>query len=127
MCYKINDSAFAYKVCDYPLTSIAINTKGDKLLVGDESGKVSVIKLSKSFYVVNDNEYKKEFLGKLFDRESTREKNIEVILKKKNLPIKDESAKLTKQEQLIKDKIKNIESLYIPFVNEIFHYEGRKE
>ena len=127
MCYKINDSAFSYKVCDVPLTSIAVNYKGDKLLIGDESGKVSVIKLSKSFYVVSDNEYKKEFLGKLFDRESTREKNIEIILKKRNLPIKDETAKLTKQEQQIKDRIKNIESLYMPFVSEIFNLEDHQK
>lgn len=123
ICYKINDSAFSYKVCDFPLTSISINAKGDKLIVGDEDGKVSLIKLSKSFYVVSDIENKREFINKMFEREASREKMIDGILKKKVQVGKEDTAQQAKKEQLIKEKIRSIEEEYIPFVNKIFQGE----
>lgn len=120
LCYKINESAFSYKVSESSLTTICLNMKGDKLMVGDEEGKVSLIKLSKSFYSQHDNENKKDFINKLFDREANREKSLELMLKKKGMPVKEDLQKLTKQEQTIKDKIKKIENDYIPFVNKMF-------
>jgi hypothetical protein len=97
---------------------MALNLRGDRLLVGDEEGKVSLLKLSKSFYSQHDNENKKDFINKFFDREANREKNLETLLKKKG-PVK-EDLKTNKQEIVIKEKIKRIEEEYIPFVNKIF-------
>jgi dynein intermediate chain 2 len=119
LCYKMNEPTFSYKVCDSPLTSICLNSKGDKLIVGDEDGKIYIIKLSKSFYVQNDVDIKKEFLNNLFEREVTREKNIEAGAKKK-VPAKDETAKLLKQEQTIKERIKKIDQDYADFITKIF-------
>jgi dynein intermediate chain 2 len=121
LCYKINDPAFAYKVSDTGLTSIAVNLKGDRLLVGDEEGKVSLVKLSKSFYSQDNTEYKKDFINKLFDRESAREKMVENIVKKKLNPGKDDQTKQLKMEQMVKERIRRIEEEYLPFVNGIFH------
>lgn len=100
---------------------MAISNKGDKLIVGDENGKISLLKLSKSFYTVSDNDFKKDFLGKMFEREVNREKNIEQNLKKKQAPVKDDSKKLANQEQTIKDKIKKIEEDYLPFVSRLLN------
>ena len=56
LCYKLNETSFSYKVTDCSLTTMALSNKGDKLLVGDEEGKVSLVKLSQSFYVANSKE-----------------------------------------------------------------------
>ena len=123
VCYKTNEYAFSYKIGDVALTSIAINNKGDKLIVGDDVGKVSLLKLSKSFYDESDNKNKKLFIDGLIDRESKREKDIDILLKKKNVQIKDDSVKIAKQEKAIRDKLHNIEISYIPFANEILNRE----
>jgi dynein intermediate chain 2 len=115
LCYKINESTFTYKVCDSALTSICITTKGDKLIIGDEEGKIYLLKLSKSFYSQADIENKKEYINKLFERELAREKYIESLGKKKG-PVKDDSAKIAKQEQMIKERIKKIDEEYTNFL-----------
>jgi len=115
LCYKTNESTFAYKVCDSALTSICLNTKGDKLIVGDEEGKVYQIKLSKSFYSQHDVENKKDYLAKPFEREVLREKFIDTLGKKKVL-LKDDATKIAKQEQVIKDKVKKIDEEYSNFI-----------
>ena len=119
--YKTNDVAFSYKIGDEPLTCSAINAKGSKIAVGDEEGKISIVKLSKSFYHIASEsaatKLKKEFITKMFERETAREKSLEI--KKKGKEAKDETNKQSKQEQLIKDKIRKIEEQYLPFVNSI--------
>jgi len=119
LCYKINEPAFSLKVSESALTSIAINNLGDSLIIGDEAGKVYLLELSDSFKSKHDDENKKNFINSMFDREALREKAIEVVLKKRTIPVKDDSARLVKQEQQIKEKIRRIEENYLPFVNEL--------
>lgn len=127
LCYKINEPAFAYKVCDSPITSLSINVKGDKLVVGDEEGKVYLIKLSKSFYSQHDVENKKDYINKLFERELAREKNIENSLKRKGVPGKDDTAKILRQEQLVKERIRRIDESYATMVGGILDKPILKE
>jgi len=99
---------------------MTINTKGDKLIVGDEEGKVYLLKLSKSFYSQVDLENKKEYINKLLERELAREKYIESLGKKKG-PVKDDTAKITKQEQIIKERIRKIDEEYSSFLTGMFN------
>ena len=94
------------KISESSLTSIAVNNSGDRLIIGDESSRVYLIELSDSFKSRHDEENKKNFLNNYLDREAQREKSIEVLLKRKLIPVKDDSVRLLKQEQNIKDKIK---------------------
>jgi dynein intermediate chain 2 len=116
ICYKINEPAFSYKVCNSNIISIALNSKGNKLLVGDEEGRVHLIKLSESFYSQYDIENKKEFISKLLERENARERALDV----KKKPIKEDLNKHSKQEQLIKEKINKIEQEYYPYLSKVF-------
>ena len=53
----------------------------------------------------------------MFERELNREKNIEQILKKKlTVQVVDDRAEI-KLEKLVKERIKKIEMVYLPFVN----------
>ena len=107
------------KISESSLTSIAINNNADRLIIGDESGRVYLIELSDSFKSKHDDEKKKDFLNNYLEREALREKSIEVLLKRKQIPVKDESARILKEEKNIKEKIKKIEERYLPFVNEL--------
>ena len=106
LCYKLNETSFSYKVTDCSLTTMALSNKGDKLLVGDEEGKVSLVKLSQSFYVANSKEetdLKKNNLNKLFEREQAREKALTTA---KKIQHKKEQGPSNKQEEMLKQKIK---------------------
>jgi hypothetical protein len=121
ICYKLNETVFSGKVTDYPITSIAINKEGDKLFVADEEGKVSMLKLSKSFYEQTQLQKttSQAFLNTMFEREVNKEKSIEILIerkKKKGVP-KDDAAKQAKQEQQLKERLKQIEMDYMSFVN----------
>lgn len=126
--FKTQEPIFSQKISETPLTSMSINIKGDKIILGDDDGIVYLLKLSKSFYEMIDQENKKNIevnnLNLMLEREVLREKGIEQILKKKSIPPKDESAKIIKLEQEIQKKIATIDESYIPFVNEILHRDG---
>ena len=62
------------------MTSISVNNNGDRLIIGDESGRVYLIELSDSFRSRHDEENKKNFLNNYRDREAQREKSIEVLI-----------------------------------------------
>lgn len=59
-----------------------INKDGDKILIGDEDGKVSLVKLSKSFYSISSNSVKAKqaFLNSFLEREVNKEKAIDALL-----------------------------------------------
>ena len=119
LCYKINETTFEYKVTDASLTTMSLSTKGDKLLVGDEAGIVSLIKLSKSFYVMADKEeldLKKNNLNKFFEREQTKEK---VLTTQKKAPPPKENVNLEKQKAAQDAKIREIEEAYMKWVVEL--------
>ena len=119
LCYKINETTFEYKVTDASLTTMSLSSKGDKLLVGDEAGIVSLIKLSKSFYVMADKEevdMKKNNLNKFFEREQTKEK---VLTTQKKAPPPKENVNLDKQKAAQDAKIREIEEAYMKWVVEL--------
>ena len=119
LCYKINETTFEYKVTDASLTTMSLSSKGDKLLVGDEAGIVSLIKLSKSFYVMADKEeldMKKNNLNKFFEREQTKEK---VLTTQKKAPPPKENVNLEKQKAAQDAKIREIEEAYMKWVVEL--------
>ena len=104
LCYKLNDTTFSYKVTDLSLITMSLNVKGDKLLVGDEEGKVYLIKLSKSFYDCSNKaevDNKKNMLNKLFEREQTKEK---MLTTTKKMIQKNEGTNKTKE---FRDEIAN--------------------
>jgi Na+/phosphate symporter len=118
LCYKLNDTNFSYKVTDLSLTTMSLNVKGDKLLVGDEDGKVYLIKLSKSFYDCSNKtevDNKKNMLNKLFEREQTKEK---MLTTTKKMIQKNEGTNLEKLEKIKQEKIKEIDDLYKKYTKE---------
>lgn len=124
LCYKLNEPCFSYKVTDAALTTMAISMRGDKLLVGDEEGKVSLVKLSESFYVQpnkDDLEVKKNNLGKFFDNEQAKEKLLTTV---KKVPMKKEN--VVNKEKLEKEKQQRIDDITNEYLNYISVITGKK-
>ena len=106
---------------------MSLSAKGDKLLVGDEEGKVSLIKLSKSFYDTSNKaevDNKKNILNKLFEREQTKEKMLTTV---KKIPPPKEGMKPEKIEQIKQQKIKEIEEKYLECTKEFREEENKPE
>jgi len=89
--YRQNEVAYSHKASDAPLSSIAVNANGKYVTVGDKNGTVSLLQVCDSLAIQQSNE-KLAILG-MFERESKREKNLELRSK--------ELAK--KQQQISKD------------------------
>jgi hypothetical protein len=121
ICYKVNETIFSSKVTDFSITSMVLSKEGDKLFIADEEGKVSMLKLSKSFYEQTQVQKttNQAFLNSMFDREVNKEKSIEILIerRKKKGAVKDDTVKLAKQEQQLKERLKQIEVDYMNFVN----------
>lgn len=57
----------------------------------------------------------------MFEREVSREKNIEQILKKKAIVVVVDNKGELKLEKNINERIKKIDQNYIPFINNLFN------
>lgn len=60
ICYKTKDYIFSQKISESALACMAINLKGDKMIIGDDDGLVSLVKLSKAFYETDNLEVEKK-------------------------------------------------------------------
>ena len=78
--HRQNEVAYSHKVSDVALSSISIegNTQGGGKLVavGDVNGTVSLLEVCDSLAILQQNE--KSIVNAMFERETKREKNLEV-------------------------------------------------
>lgn len=76
--YKQNEPIFTTKVYEHGITSVSIQHHGKYIAVGSEQGTTSVLELSSALYHSPPDE--KLNIQNMFDRETKREKNLEVRL-----------------------------------------------
>ena len=95
--YRQNEVAYSQKISDAVLTSIRIN--GSMAAVGDADGNVNMISLCRSLHDASLNTKEKEIMGNVFERETRREKSLDVA---KRLGEKMQKPKVAVQN---KDKI----------------------
>lgn len=72
--YRQNECAYSQKISDSPLTSISVNQ--GMCAIGDAEGTVSIMQLGKPLYEIANKE--KEVMVSTFDRETRREKNLQI-------------------------------------------------
>ncbi|KEP64338.1 UNVERIFIED_CONTAM: dynein intermediate chain, putative [Hammondia hammondi] len=73
--YRQNEVTFQHKVSDAALWSIAVQSQGQHVAVGDSDGAVTLLELCDGLHIPGANE--KVAVGQIFERETRREKNIE--------------------------------------------------
>jgi dynein axonemal intermediate chain 2 len=74
--YKQNDPVFSTKVGDCELTSVSVHKAGRLVAVGSADGTTSILEISDSLALPQPNE--KQSLQVMFERETKREKNLEI-------------------------------------------------
>jgi len=96
--FKQNDPIFSTKVYDAGISSVSIQHHGKLVAVGSEEGTTSVLELSSALYHSPHEE--KTNIANMFERETKREKNLEVRLIQKRREQKEkERAAGTVQEE----------------------------
>ena len=77
--------AFEHKVSDYALTKVSLQEAhhgGSIAAIGDACGTVTLMQLSEPLYISQNRDREKEAMAAIFERESRREKTLEVAKKK---------------------------------------------
>lgn len=129
---KQNAPTFSAKIGDYSISSIAVQSGGKLLACGSEEGTTSVLQLSSALCDLQPNE--KNMMSDLCERETKREKNLEMRMIQKNREIKEkarEAAQVKVEfdadaewDEIQQQKIKEAEDL---FFEKIKKNEGEEE
>jgi len=77
--YRMNEVSLSQKVSDSALTSLSVQAGGSLAAVGDSDGVITLLQLCDGLVQMGPNE--KNIIGHMFDRETKREKSLELIKK----------------------------------------------
>mmetsp|Transcript_1257 Transcript_1257/g.2798 ORF Transcript_1257/g.2798 Transcript_1257/m.2798 type:complete len:574 (-) Transcript_1257:687-2408(-) len=82
--YRMNAVSLTQKVSDHAITSMAMQSQGELLAMGDSNGIITLMQLCDGLIQMQPNE--KGYVGAIFDRETKREKNLEALKKAQKQP-----------------------------------------
>jgi dynein intermediate chain 2 len=89
--YKQNDPSLTVQVTDKALTSINVQDTGRLVTVGAADGSTTLLELCEGLVVPQPNE--KQGVGQMFERETKREKNLELRARELKLKAKRDGGK----------------------------------
>jgi dynein intermediate chain 2 len=98
--YKQNEPCFSTKVCESGLTCLRVQGSGKLVALGGEDGTTTVVELSSGLSDMQHNE--KALMTSVFERETRREKNLEVRSVQRQRELK-EKQKLENAEHVLFD------------------------
>lgn len=90
--YRLNEVSLSQKVSESPLSSMSVQAGGSLAAVGDANGTITLLQLCDGLIAPGPNE--KNIIGQMFDRETKREKSLELIKKQAGQGKKDEKTNL---------------------------------
>lgn len=131
--YRQNEVAYSHKIEDTSLSSIAIHSEGKYAAVGDVNGTVSLLELCDSLATPQPKE--KASINAMFERETRREKNLEVRereIRRTNAleeerKKKEAEAKQCNDEEELQEILKKIDEEFLALRNERNGEETTKE
>jgi len=85
--YRMNEVSLSQKVSDSALTSLSVQAGGSLAAVGDADGVITLMQLCEGLVHPGPNE--KNIIGHMFERETKREKSLELIKKQGSATKKD--------------------------------------
>nr|CEL64969.1 TPA: dynein intermediate chain, putative [Neospora caninum Liverpool] len=107
--YRQNEVTFQHKVSDAALWSIAVQSQGQHVAVGDSDGAVTLLELCDDLHIAGSNE--KVAVGHIFERETRREKNIEQSRRQAEARRSEEKSAASKAAEPAKGKLSAPETL----------------
>jgi dynein intermediate chain 2 len=125
--YRQNDMAYSHKVGEFGLASVSVQgnaqSGGRLVAVGDVGGTVSLLELCESLAVGQPKE--KQAIASMFERETKREKNLEVRerdLKRKQQQSSGDDGEADKAEdgkdQKMEDLLKKVDAAFLTMIKE---------
>merc|ERR1719478_2127373 len=97
--YRMNEVSLSQKVSDSALTSLSMQAGGSLSAVGDSDGVITLLQLCDGLVQMGPNE--KNIIGQMFDRETKREKSLELIKKQGSATKKDNKDGIGAQDIVI--------------------------
>lgn len=94
--YKHNAPCYTTKVCEQPLCSISVQQDGSLIALGSKDGSVSVLRISKGLSKQQPGE--KAAIAAMFERETRREKNLDMRLIQRKAREKEKARQLKDQK-----------------------------
>merc|ERR1719262_1647143 len=88
--YRMNEVSLSQKVSDSALTSLSVQAGGSLAAVGDADGVITLLQLCDGLVHMGPNE--KNIIGQMFERETKREKSLELIKKQGSNVKRDKDA-----------------------------------
>merc|ERR1719401_2473730 len=85
--YRMNEVSLSQKASDSALTSLSVQAGGSLAAVGDSEGVITLMQLCDGLVQMGPNE--KNIIGHMFERETKREKSLELIKKQGSAAKKD--------------------------------------
>lgn len=121
--YKQNDPVFSTKVGDQPLTAIKVHAQGRLVALGAQDGSATILQISNGLSEQQPNE--KQSITQMFERETKREKNLELRLNQKKREANqgqrknvDTSASSTKSDEKLDALLKQVESDFFRLIED---------
>jgi len=109
--HKHSDPVFSTKVGDTPITSIRVHGKGSLVAIGSEDGTTTILEMGSPLVDMQSNE--KQAITHMLERETKREKNLEIRnnLKKREKQNADKKSKSNAAPVSSKDDARAAEAI----------------
>ncbi|PNH11272.1 Dynein, intermediate chain, flagellar outer arm [Tetrabaena socialis] len=106
--YKHNEPTLTVQVSDLPLTAFAVQESGSTVAVGTSDGCTSILQLSQGLSEAAPTE--KSSINAMFERETTREKNLEKAMKEAKVKARKEQARRDEvMDHVTEEQLKQLE------------------
>jgi dynein intermediate chain 2 len=117
--YRMNGVSLSQKISDHALTSMAVQSQGSLIAMGDSAGVITLLQLCDGLVQMQPNE--KNIIGNIFDRETKREKNLEALKKAQK---KDGGAGDKAEEDDMRHAVTIDEKAYVEIEDKFFAAVG---
>eukprot|EP00455_Lapot_gusevi_P049711 TRINITY_DN7101_c0_g1_i2.p1 TRINITY_DN7101_c0_g1~~TRINITY_DN7101_c0_g1_i2.p1 ORF type:complete len:290 (+),score=45.16 TRINITY_DN7101_c0_g1_i2:216-1085(+) len=100
--YRQSTPVLTLQVSDYALHTIRPTTEGKHLAVGGVDGSVTLLEMSPALYTSSSNE--KNYIGRMFENESLRDKNLDKAAKEKKALSKKQKSQAQDKDSSVLDE-----------------------
>ncbi|GAX76954.1 hypothetical protein CEUSTIGMA_g4401.t1 [Chlamydomonas eustigma] len=116
--YKHNEASLTVQVSDQSLTTFATHESGNTVAVGTADGSVTVLQMSRGLSEMALNE--RSAINNMFERETTREKNLEKAMKEAKVKARKEAARKDEvADNITAEQLQAIEADFMKATSEV--------
>ena len=118
--YKHNSPCFTTKICEQPLTAISVQQEGGLIALGSKDGSASVVRISQGLSRQQPGE--KQAIAAMFERETRREKNLDMRLIQRKAREKEKARQLKDQKPPFDPAVETTDEETLKLIAEVIIY-----